>query len=337
MTKNIVFTIEHDDIIEFNADVIALKYAQKLYGADRVVADALSKVGIYIDFPEIDDYRYVETHNMIPTNNALFVGVPPLSQFEYQEIQEFAIQVLDILSREAPTTKHLAMTIHGPGYGLDEIEAALAQFTGYLIAIKMGKAPPDLKCISLVERNSNRVQRLRQAFEQNLRVTTYATRLSSRWGYKLAIPGILDPEVTDISTLEMTGKESEAKPHIFVAMPFRKDMDDVFYYGIQGPVHAAGFLCERVDQEAFTGDILDRVKNRIETASLVIAELTGSNPNVYLEVGYAWGKGRSTILLVKEAKELRFDVRGHRCLTYERIKDLEEQLTKELDGLKYKN
>lgn len=338
MTKNIVFTIEHDDIIDFNADVIALKYAQKLYGADRVVADALSQAGIVMHFPEIDDYRYVKTHNSIRTNNALFVGVPPLSQFEYQEIQEFAIQVVDILSREAPTTKHLAMTIHGPGYGLDEVEAALAQFAGYLIAIKMGKAPSDLKCISLVERNSNRVKRLRQAFEQNLSVNPYATRLlSPKWGYELAIPGIMDPKDTDISTLEMTGKESEAKPHIFVAMPFRKDMDDVFYYGIQGPVHAAGFLCERVDQEAFTGEILDRVKKRIETASLVIAELTGSNPNVYLEVGYAWGKGRSTILLVKETKELRFDVRGHRCLTYERIKDLEEQLTKELDRLKYKN
>ena len=338
MTHNIVFTIEHDDIIDFDADVIALKYAQKLYGADKVVADALSQAGIVMHFPKIDDYRYVNTHNSIRTNNVLFVGVPHLSQFEYQEIQEFAIQVLDVLSREAPTTKHLAMTIHGPGYGLDEIEAALAQFAGYLIAIKMGKAPSDLKCISLVERNSNRVKRLRQAFELNLRINPYAARLlSPKWGYKLAIPGILDPKYTDISTLEKTEKESEAKPHIFVAMPFRKDMDDVFYYGIQGPVHAAGFLCERVDQEAFTGDILDRVKKRIETASLVIAELTGSNPNVYLEVGYAWGKGRSTILLVKETQELLFDVRGHRCLKYERIKDLEEQLTKELGVLKYKN
>lgn len=119
-------------------------------------------------------------------------------------------------------------------------------------------------------------------------------------------------------------------------MPFRKDMDDVFYYGIQGPVHKAGFLCERVDQEAFTGDILNRVKERIETASVVIAELSGSNPNVYLEVGYAWGKGRPTILLLKNMEELRFDVHGQRCLFYERIKDLENSLIKELEELKSK-
>lgn len=243
---------------------------------------------------------------------------------------------MKILSQEAPTTKHLAMTIHGPGYGLDENEAALAQIAGYLHAIRMGEVPIDIERISIIEKNFERVQRLRRALDQNPLIASYATRLKSEWGYRLIVPQRLGHSGTAISTIEIAGKESEAKPHVFVAMPFRKDMDDVFYYGIQGPIHAAGFLCERVDQEAFTGDILDRVKKRIETASLVIAELSGSNPNVYLEVGYAWGKDRPTILLVRDAKELRFDVQGQRCLSYERIKDLEELLTKELKGLKSK-
>jgi len=34
---------------------------------------------------------------------------------------------------------------------------------------------------------------------------------------------------------------------------------------------------------------LDQVKKEIESATLVIADITGSNPNVYLKVGYAWG------------------------------------------------
>jgi len=121
---------------------------------------------------------------------------------------------------------------------------------------------------------------------------------------------------------------------VFVAMPFKKDMDDVFYYGIQQPVRSAGLLCERVDQEAFIGDILDQVKKKIETAAVVIAELSGANPNVYLEVGYAWGNGRPTILLIKDDQELRFDVRGQRCLKYQRIMELEESLKKELKELK---
>ncbi len=68
----------------------------------------------------------------------------------------------------------------------------------------------------------------------------------------------------------------------------------------------------------------------------MIAELSGANPNVYLEVGYAWGKSRPTILLIKDDQELRFDVHGQRCLKYERIRDLEESLKKELNELKSK-
>jgi nucleoside 2-deoxyribosyltransferase len=78
------------------------------------------------------------------------------------------------------------------------------------------------------------------------------------------------------------------------------------------------------------------VKKKIDTAAVVIAELSGANPNVYLEVGYAWGKGRPTILLAKNEEELRFDVRDQRCLKYERIRDLEEILNRELKELKSK-
>lgn len=81
---------------------------------------------------------------------------------------------------------------------------------------------------------------------------------------------------------------------------------------------------------------MEWVRDRIRTARLVIADLTEANPNVYLEVGYAWGCGIPTVLLVRDTKDLRFDVRTQRCLPYKRIKDLEESLTKELKDLKDK-
>jgi nucleoside 2-deoxyribosyltransferase len=75
------------------------------------------------------------------------------------------------------------------------------------------------------------------------------------------------------------------------------------------------------------------VRERIRSASLVIADLTGSNPNVYLEVGYAWGSGVPTVLLVNDTDDLKFDVRGQRCIVYKRIKDIEEKLRKEIKEL----
>src|SRR6185312_14711111 len=100
---------------------------------------------------------------------------------------------------------------------------------------------------------------------------------------------------------------SHKEPHVFVAMPFNTDMNDVFYYGIEAPVHSAGFLCERMDHISFTGEIMEWMKRKIETAALVIAELSGANPNVYLEVGYAWGKSRPTLLLARNGVNLEFD------------------------------
>jgi hypothetical protein len=83
----------------------------------------------------------------------------------------------------------------------------------------------------------------------------------------------------------------------------------------------------------FTGEILARIKERIETATLVIADLTGANANVYLEVGYAWGRNRPTLLLVRAGDELKFDVRGQRCIIYDSIVDLSKKLTKDLQAL----
>jgi hypothetical protein len=73
--------------------------------------------------------------------------------------------------------------------------------------------------------------------------------------------------------------------------------------------------------------------SRIESASLVIADLSGSNANVYLEVGYAWGKRRPTLLLARKGHELGFDVRGQRCIIYENIVDLAKKLHDDLSKL----
>lgn len=79
---------------------------------------------------------------------------------------------------------------------------------------------------------------------------------------------------------------------------------------------------------------MDAMLKKIESAVVVIADLTGTNENVFLEVGYAWGKGKPTILLARQDVDLPFDVQGHKCLKYESIKDLEDKLTGELEGLR---
>jgi hypothetical protein len=111
-------------------------------------------------------------------------------------------------------------------------------------------------------------------------------------------------------------------------------MDDIFHYGIRNAVNNAGFLCEWIDEVVFTGDILNLIKRRIGQARLVIADLTTANRNVYLDVGYVWGLGIPTVLIVQDARELKFDVKGQKCMIYSRIREPEEKLSKELPGLR---
>ncbi len=106
------------------------------------------------------------------------------------------------------------------------------------------------------------------------------------------------------------------------------------HYGIQSPIHALGLLCERLGEETPEDDALDYARQSIDTASVVVADLTGAHPAVCLQLGYAWGKERPTILLTKDGESLPVAMRGQTVFTYRRIKDAEEQLARALADLK---
>jgi hypothetical protein len=64
---------------------------------------------------------------------------------------------------------------------------------------------------------------------------------------------------------------------------------------------------------------------------VVIAELTGKNPNLFYEVGLGHALGKKVILLTQNVKDVPFDLRHLRCIVYRDtppgVKALEERLT----------
>jgi len=318
--------VKTGDALKIQADVLALKYAQDLFGVDAVVASHLSKfhTDLITSLPRIGEHLLVESYGSLGVKAVLFVGVNPLWRFGYQEIREFARRALDHLAQVASNTKHLCLTLHGVQYGLDESEAFESEIAGCVDAVASGRFPRLLERITIVELRPDRAERLRQKL--SLLLPDGAIKVDSR-GLLAGIPERASER------LRAAGYSSESKPFVFVAMPFNEKMDDVFHYGISGAVNKAGFLCERADLSSFVGDIMEWVKKRIKAAKFLIADLTTANPNVYLEVGYAWGCSIPTILLVQDTAELKFDVKGQRCLVYKSIKHLEESLQKELENL----
>ena len=299
------------DVTEFQCDVLVLKYAQALYGADFVVTRLLGLTA--------SDLRiHPGDHLLVPApgtpfGHVLFMGVPTLDAFGYGEIRTFATNVLHVVSKMDVAHAHVAMTMHGAGYGLDEREAFTAQVAGVLEYSSSAHPGVPPERVTIVERNLGRFHRITALLDQILAGTIGDATLSSASLPEQSIPD--------------AGISSDSKRFVFVAMPYNDEMVDVFEFGIREPVNNAGCLCERCDREVFTGDVLDHIKLRIAQADVVIADMTGSNPNVYLEVGYAWGKGVQTLLVARAGEELKFDVKMHNCLYYKNINDLRKQLT----------
>jgi hypothetical protein len=281
----------------------------------------------------------VETCGKIPASYALFINTPSVLSFSYDNIRDFSRKALQILKESKLKIRSIATTIHGVGFGLDESECFLALLGGFFDAFQSNLYPENLEKISIVERDWKRVTRLGQVLTKNIGFFSetaqvvqenpmqYRLHLSSeqtRFAVKGSIP----------QTIENAGVKSTFKPYVFVAMPFSNDFRDTFDYAIYPSISDNGFLCERVDYSSFTGSIVEYVLKKIKGSSLVVAELSGANPNVYLELGYAWGLNIPTVLLVKDGENLKFDVQGQRVLMYGRIKDLEDKLRKELSNLK---
>lgn len=313
-------SVECSNIVNLACDVIVLKYAQGFYGADKTVATIINETYPQNISPTPNESVLLPSRGAVTARQVLFIGTNRLYEFGYEQIREFSFRAIQILSQDMPSVKHVGMTIHGVGYGLDERESFFAQLAGLLEAIKNKVMPPFLERITIVELNKARAQRLKQ-FLQNQHLKEVA---------------VWDDAKTDSSLQSMisaAGSQSNAKPHIFVALPFSDEMEDIYTFGIQEPVNIMGYLCERVDSTTFTGDILSRIKSRIDSASLVVANLTGANPNVYLEVGYAWGKNRPTLLVAKQGDDLKFDVQGQRCIMYKNISDLKKKLQADIPTL----
>ena len=89
--------------------------------------------------------------------------------------------------------------------------------------------------------------------------------------------------------LEMPTSQSQTDEKlVFVIMSFKAEYDGVY----QSIKDAAGkcpeaLTCMRVDDEIYSGGIMDKVREEIARAGVVVAELTERNANVYYELGLA--------------------------------------------------
>jgi len=102
---------------------------------------------------------------------------------------------------------------------------------------------------------------------------------------------------------------------VAVMMPFNKAFD-IVYETIEQAVNDAGLHCVRADDIWNHDHVMDDVLSLIWRARIVVADLTGKNPNVFYETGLAHSLPRRTVLLTQDPDDVPFDLRALRYLLY---------------------
>ena len=106
------------------------------------------------------------------------------------------------------------------------------------------------------------------------------------------------------------------KPFVFVLMPFDKSFKDIYKFGIRGAAEDIGAYAERLDDQIFVEGMLDRIFNQISKADVIVADMTGRNPNVFYEVGYAHALGKLVVLLTQDVNDIPFDFKHRQHIVY---------------------
>jgi nucleoside 2-deoxyribosyltransferase len=123
----------------------------------------------------------------------------------------------------------------------------------------------------------------------------------------------------------------------FIIMPFRKELEEVYSHGIKPAVEESGYRCVRAKEIIGAGNITRIIIEHILQADVVVADLTGQNPNVFYELGVAHSVGNKTIMITQDIQSIPFDISSYRVVSYEQTIEgahrLCEQLLKEIRNI----
>ena len=122
--------------------------------------------------------------------------------------------------------------------------------------------------------------------------------------------------------------------YCFVLMPFSNDYDlqNVYKNHVKLVIeNKCGLRCERADDIYNISGVMQSIWEGINRARLIIADVTGRNPNVFYELGIAHTLGKPVIIITQSMDYVPFDLRHMRCIVYEYKPSLIEKLEKALE------
>jgi hypothetical protein len=105
-----------------------------------------------------------------------------------------------------------------------------------------------------------------------------------------------------------------------VIIPFEKEFDPVYAVikkAAEAAVPGTAIDCHSLKETKAAGRITQDIVDGIQKSAFCIADVTGNNPNVMWETGFAMALGKPTILIGQDVKSLPFDLLDYRVQEYQ--------------------
>lgn len=120
----------------------------------------------------------------------------------------------------------------------------------------------------------------------------------------------------------------------------RKRADQVFKYIISPVCEECGFNVVRVDKVNQADSITQTIIEYLINSELVIADITGHNPNAFYEMGYRASLHKPMIHLKQKGENIPFDISGIRAFEYDladldSVSEAKDRLKKTIETMSF--
>jgi hypothetical protein len=138
-------------------------------------------------------------------------------------------------------------------------------------------------------------------------------------GHELKLPGYNSPiDVTALGVRPRFKKVTfSLRPkHVFFACPFKEPFDSIYADHIKPVCVKLGLSIERADEIYSDQPIIEDIWEAVNSCHVMLADVTGRNPNVMYEIGMAHTVGKPVIIMSQSTDDIPFDLKHYRCILY---------------------
>jgi ClpX C4-type zinc finger len=125
----------------------------------------------------------------------------------------------------------------------------------------------------------------------------------------------------------------------FYLCPFSEPFNAIYRDHVVPTIKKLGFPVKRADDVYSAQPIVEDIWEGICESEIILADVTGRNPNVMYEIGIAHTIGKPVIIITQTMDDVPFDLKHYRCIVYsytpKGIKEFEERIAGTVKFLKH--